>query len=146
MENLATPLNRGLTSNKLNRIFMAILLSSVLLGVTIGILVGKRSNQIATTRKHTQSTSEAKTPQVDTRTFRDFAKGIIKIRPESKMPTEYVEGTHLLIREGAVPVAITSSVVDLTQFEGKKVKVFGETQKAVKEGWLMDVGKIEIDQ
>lgn len=125
---------------------MAILLSSVLLGVTAGILVGRRPNQIATTRKHTQTTSEAKTPQADTRTFRDFAKGVIKVRPETKTPIEYVEGTHLLIREGAVPVALTSSVVDLTQFEGKKVKVFGETQKAVKEGWLMDVGKIEIDQ
>lgn len=146
MENLATPLSKGLSSNKLNWIFMAILLSSVLLGVTAGILVGKGPNQITTTRKHTQSTSEAKTPQADIRTFRDFAKGVIKIRPEPKIPTEYVEGTHLLIREGAVPVALTSSVVDLTQFEGKKVKVFGETQKAVKEGWLMDVGKIETDQ
>ena len=25
----------------------------------------------------------------------------------------------------------------------KKVKVYGETQKAIKEGWLMDVGKVE---
>ena len=40
-------------------------------------------------------------------------------------------------------MALTSSVVDLTKYEGKKVKVFGETQKALKEGWLMDVGKVE---
>ena len=26
---------------------------------------------------------------------------------------------------------------------GKKVKVYGETQKAIKEGWLMDVGRVE---
>jgi len=56
---------------------------------------------------------------------------------------EYSEGTHTLIREGAVPVALTSSVVDLSIYEGKKVKVFGETQKALKEGWLMDIGKVE---
>ncbi|KKS13460.1 MAG: hypothetical protein UU67_C0024G0017 [Candidatus Daviesbacteria bacterium GW2011_GWB1_41_5] len=64
-------------------------------------------------------------------------------RPESKDPSEYVEGTHILVRDGAVPVALTSSVVDLSEYEGKKVKVFGETQKAIKEGWLMDVGKVE---
>jgi len=39
---------------------------------------------------------------------------------------------------------LTSSVVDLSQYEGKKVKVLGETQKAIKEGWLMDVGKVEV--
>ncbi len=49
----------------------------------------------------------------------------------------------MLVRDGAVPVALTSSVVDLSQYEGKKVKVYGETQKAIKEGWLMDVGKVE---
>lgn len=86
---------------------------------------------------------EAKNPQADTQTFRDFAEGTIKLRPEPKDPEEYVEGTHLLEREGAVPVALTSSVVDLSLYEGKKVKVFGETQKALKEGWLMDVGKVE---
>lgn len=84
-----------------------------------------------------------KTPQQDTRTFRDFAEGVIKVRPQPSNPDEYVEGTHLLERVGAVPVALTSSVVDLSKYEGKKVKVFGETQKALKEGWLMDVGKVE---
>lgn len=84
-----------------------------------------------------------KTPTQDTKTFRDFAEGKIQKRPAPKNPSEYIEGTHLLIREGAVPVALTSSVVDLTQFEGKEVKVFGETQKAIEEGWLMDVGMVE---
>lgn len=82
-------------------------------------------------------------PQQDTQTFRDFAEGTLKVRPQPKDPTEYIEGTHLLEREGAVPVALTSSVVDLSKYEGKRVKIFGETQKAIKEGWLMDVGKVE---
>jgi len=92
------------------------------------------------------ATPIAKTPDnaaQDNRTFRDFAEGMIEERPESKDPSEYVEGTHILVRDGAVPVALTSSVVDLSEYEGKKVKVFGETQKAIKEGWLMDVGKVE---
>jgi len=64
-------------------------------------------------------------------------------KPAPSDPSEYTEGTHMLIRQGGVPVALTSSVVDLSIYEGKKVKVFGETQKALKEGWLMDVGKVE---
>ena len=76
-------------------------------------------------------------------TFRDFAEGVVKARPQPIDPSEYVEGTHILKREGEVPVALTSSVVDLSRYEGKKVKVFGETQKALKEGWLMDVGRVE---
>ena len=84
-----------------------------------------------------------KTPEQDAKTFRDFAEGVIKPKPEPEDPSEYTEGTHYLQREGQVPVALTSSVVDLSLYEGKKVKVFGETQKALKEGWLMDVGKVE---
>ena len=86
-----------------------------------------------------------KTASQDNTTFRDFAEGTIKAKPQPKDPSQYSEGTHVLERPGAVPVALTSSVVDLAQYEGKKVKVFGETQKALKEGWLMDVGKVEVE-
>lgn len=77
----------------------------------------------------------------DNQTFRDFAEGTIQAKPANS--NSYSEGTHILTREKAVPVALTSSVVDLSAYEGKKVKVYGETQKAIKEGWLMDVGKVE---
>lgn len=87
-----------------------------------------------------------KTAGQDNRTFKDFAEGTLRVRPEPSDPSEYVEGTHFLERPGAVPVALTSSVVDLSLYEGKKVKVFGETQKALKEGWLMDVGKVEVEK
>lgn len=87
--------------------------------------------------------SKPKTAEQDNRTFRDFAEGTLTKKPEPKDPGEYTEGTHLLVRDGAQPVALTSSVVDLSQYENKKVKVYGETQKALKEGWLMDVGKVE---
>jgi hypothetical protein len=90
----------------------------------------------------TGTPDKAETAQQDTQTFKDFAEGKITKKPEAK-PGTYAEGTHLLVRDGAVPVALTSSVVDLSLFEEKKVKVYGETQKAIKEGWLMDVGKVE---
>ena len=56
------------------------------------------------------------------------------------------EGTHKLIRPGgdSQTVYLTSSVLDLNQFVGKKVKVWGQTFSAKKAGWLMDVGRVEV--
>jgi hypothetical protein len=56
------------------------------------------------------------------------------------------EGTHHLEREGGVSqtVYLTSSMIDLDSFVGKKVEIWGETIAAKKAGWLMDVSKIKI--
>jgi len=56
------------------------------------------------------------------------------------------EGSHHLVREGGESqyVYLTSSIIDLDQFVGKKVKVWGQTFEAQKAGWLMDVGRLEI--
>lgn len=58
------------------------------------------------------------------------------------------EGTHKLIRPGgdSQTVYLTSSVIDLDQFAGKKVKVWGQTLTAEKAGWFMDVGRVEITE
>jgi|SRR3989344_9452017 len=58
------------------------------------------------------------------------------------------EGSHHLIREGGESqfVYLTSSIIDLDQFVGRKVKVWGQTFEAQKAGWLMDVGRLEIVQ
>lgn len=56
------------------------------------------------------------------------------------------EGTHHLVK-GSGPsqyAYLTSSVVDLSVFEGKKVQVWGETMSGKKAGWLIDVGKIKV--
>lgn len=56
------------------------------------------------------------------------------------------EGTHKLVREGgpSQTAYLTSSVIDLDQYVGKKVQVWGETNKGQKASWLMDVGKLKI--
>lgn len=56
------------------------------------------------------------------------------------------EGTHILIREGGVSqrASLTSSVVDLDLFVGRKVEVKGETNSSNKTGWLLDVGAIKV--
>ena len=56
------------------------------------------------------------------------------------------EGTHQLLRSGGASqtVYLTSSVLDLDEFVGSKVTVWGETFSSAKAGWLMDVGKIKV--
>ncbi|MBI4033256.1 MAG: hypothetical protein HY377_01970 [Candidatus Blackburnbacteria bacterium] len=76
----------------------------------------------------------------DTATFRDSAQGVLEQGGIDG------EGTHHLVRDGGPSqnVYLTSSVVDLEQFLGKKVEVWGETFAAKKAGWLMDVGRIKV--
>ena len=51
------------------------------------------------------------------------------------------EGTHRLEKEGGPSqnVYLTSTVLDLESFVGKKVEVCGETIAGKRAGWLMDV-------
>lgn len=139
----------GASTVKLTRNFISsdnpirILLATIIISAVLGLITGYvLSNKNKGSFTSTTLGNPVKNPQADNGTFRDFAEGTLQVKPP---PTEgeYSEGTHLLERQGAVPVALTSSVVDLSKYEGKKVKVFGETQKALKEGWLMDVGKVE---
>ncbi len=121
------------------RLILGVVIAALILGTLTGYIMSTKNSGL---KSSALSIGAPKSAQQDTKTFKDFAEGIVKVRP---VPTggEYTEGTHMLVRESGVPVALTSSVIDLSQYEGKKVKVFGETQKALKEGWLMDVGKVE---
>lgn len=76
----------------------------------------------------------------DESTFRDSAEGMLLEGGISG------EGTHHLDRDLGEQkfVYLTSSVIDLESFVGKKVQVWGETISARKASWLMDVGKIKV--
>ncbi|OGC98822.1 hypothetical protein A2701_02540 [Candidatus Amesbacteria bacterium RIFCSPHIGHO2_01_FULL_47_34] len=76
----------------------------------------------------------------DTKTFRDSAKGTLEKGGING------EGTHHITREEnpAHPVYLVSSIVDLDEFVGKNIEVWGETIKGQKAGWLMDVGRVII--
>ena len=58
------------------------------------------------------------------------------------------DGTHHLeVPQGPSHyVYLTSSVIDLQSFVGKKVQVWGLTVSGKKAGWLMDVGKVKVLQ
>jgi hypothetical protein len=76
----------------------------------------------------------------DTNTFKDTAEGTLKQGGIDG------EGAFHLVRSGgdSQNVYLTSSSVDLSKFVDKKIKVWGQTQKAQHAGWLMDVGRIEV--
>lgn len=77
----------------------------------------------------------------DTATFKDTVEGVVT---EGGINGE---GQFHLVRPGgdSQNVYMTSSLVDLSLFIGKKVKVWGQTQKAQTAGWLMDVGRVEVE-
>lgn len=76
----------------------------------------------------------------DTKTFKDTAIGVLKNGGING------EGQFHLTRTGgdSQNVYLTSSGVDLSKFVDKKIKVWGQTQTAQYAGWLMDVGRVEV--
>ena len=123
-----------ISSNNPKKMLLTVAIASIILGTLTGYIISNKKTGGMVGGGVLAPT--AKNAQTDNRTFKDFAEGVIKAKPAPA-------GTHTLVRDGALPVSLTSSVVDLSQYEGKKVKVYGETQKALKEGWLMDIGKVE---
>lgn len=113
----------------------------ILLGMGVGYLLFRVSPpQVAGTSTQAMIKTATEVGSTDTKTFRDTATGVLKKDGLNG------EGTHQLIRDGgpSQTVYLISSVVDLDQFEGKKVEVWGETLKAQKVPWLMDVGRVKI--
>lgn len=79
----------------------------------------------------------------DASTFKDTATGSL-IANDGKITNE---GTNILVRgDASQNVYLTSSVVDLSKYVGKKVQIWGQTFQGQKAGWLMDVGRIKVVQ
>lgn len=118
----------------------------VFLGIGSGYILAKHANS-ALSPSTTTSGSTAVVKGVDygsgdTATFKDTAQGVVQKGGIGN------EGQFHLVRPGgdSQNVYMTSSLVDLSQFIGHNVKVWGQTQKAQQAGWLMDVGKVEVLQ
>lgn len=115
----------------------------VAIAVVIGTLVGFGANKLkkSGSQNNVSSAKAEKTVGIaDKKTFKDKAEGTLK---EGGIDGE---GNFHLERPGGVSqnVYLTSTTVDLSQYIGKKVRVWGETFSAEKAGWLMDVGLVEI--
>ncbi len=125
---------------------LLMLLVFICLGIGTGFLLAKVKHPLTTTQANKMITaSDVKTGTTygsnDTSTFKDMAEGIMAAGGIDG------EGQNHLVRSGgdSQNVYLTSSSVDLSQFTGHKVKVWGQTQKAKKAGWLMDVGRVEVE-
>ena len=128
----------------LNWTLVIILAVFIFLGIGTGYLLAQRTqtsstnSQAGSTDSVTVGTSYGSN---DTTTFKDTAEGVVQKGGIQD------EGQYHLVRPGgdSQNVYLTSSLVDLSQFIGHKVKVWGQTQKAQYAGWLMDVGKVEVE-
>lgn len=139
--------NQDLMSKKTKKTFLIICSVAVLAGVLTGFgaFKLKNKNSGAMVQNVTiEDASKVKNGDVfgvaDKDTFADSATGYIE-----KGGVEG-EGSHKLLREGgeSQTVALTSSIVDLDKLVGTEVKLYGETHKAEKAGWFMDVGRVEV--
>ena len=124
--------------------FFSILTVVTVAGLIIGFLFSLTKKTITTDNQvGSKSAKVEKTAGIaDKKTFKDKAEGILK---EGGLDGE---GNFHLERPGGESqnVYLTSTTVDLSQYTGKKIRVWGETFSAEKAGWLMDVGLVEVLQ
>lgn len=121
-------------------IFLLLLVIGVGTGYGLSNYSTKTGKQIPVLPKGGSPASGKTFGSDDTKTFKDIAEGVVKeggIEGEGQYHLERGE-------DESQYVYMTSSTVDLSQFIGKKVKVWGQTQQAQTAGWLMDVGRVEV--
>src|SRR5258706_9553224 len=112
----------------------------ILLGVGTGYLLSHSAVVSGLTSSSKIIKTDKVTGSTDSKTFKDSAVGVIQKGGQAG------EGTHQLIRDGGPSQTVTliSSVVDLDQYGGKKVKVSDQTLAAKEVARLIDVGRVEI--
>lgn len=147
----AQPLIRNFNTETLKSAFtpkvIALLLAVVVVGILSGYLISARNTiSISGIKPGVSSNGSSVASGTiigsnDTKTFTDTAEGMLRAGGIDG------EGAFHLERPGGASqnVYLTSSTVDLSKFVGTKIKVWGQTQKAQHAGWLMDVGRIQVE-
>jgi hypothetical protein len=124
----------------MTRTMMIVYMVLILLGAGTGYLLARTGPDGGlAAKKGEMIQTDSIVGIADSQTFKDSAEGTVAQGGING------EGTHQLLRDGgpSQTVYLTSSVVDLEEFVGKKVTVWGQTMDAQQAGWLMDVGKVE---
>jgi len=141
--NLVKNLHISRSSIFTSRLIIALIVV-ILLGVGTGYIFSKigSTNNLNGVEESVDTAKESKkvVGSSDTKTFKDTAIGALKSGGING------EGAYHLVRPGgdSQNVYLTSSIVDLSTYVDKKIKVWGQTQKAQAAGWLMDVGRVEV--
>lgn len=120
-------------------------LGVVVVGVLVGWLIVSQGKVLGLGAQNVAPGAKSTAKEAglaDEKTFPDTATGLLEEGGISG------EGTYHLTRDGGPSqnVYLTSTVVDLGSFVGKKVQVWGQTIAARKAGWLMDVGKVKVTE
>lgn len=131
-------------------ILTVMLVGGVVLGTTLAkkhlLMASGNSASGATMAQNPTSAGAVKVGDTfgatDESTFRDQAEGILQPGGIEG------EGSHHIERGANASqwVYVTSSVIDLDNFVGDKVTVWGETNAGKKAGWLMDVGRLKVQE
>ena len=118
------------------------LLMAIIAGTITGFVLAKnKAVSVGSGGKVAVIKSDKEEGVSDNKSFRDDATGTIE-KNDGKITDE---GSHKLMRgDASQTVYLTSSIIDLDQYVGKKVQIFGETFQGQRAGWLMDVGRIKL--
>jgi|SRR5581483_9104640 len=128
--------------------YLIVLVILLIVGAAVGYFITKQQNTSVNATLPTAGSSNSaaiKKGDVfganDTSAFKDTAEG--QLEPGGVGD----EGQYHLVRPGGQSqyVYLTSSTVDLSKLVGRQIKVWGATQKAQNVGWLMEVGKVEVE-
>ncbi len=135
------------TAMPIQKVLFSLLLV-VLFGLGSGFVLAKVKGSPATSGKGGLGSLVSGSSVEKGKTYGSTDTEVNKDSAEGKMVEGGVEGEgqYHLERPGGESqnVYLTSSTVDLAQFIGRKVKVWGQTQTAQKVGWLMDVGGVKV--
>lgn len=138
---------------KKTKIIPIMIIVGILLGLGTGFYVAQKRLLLANgtvaisggTKELTGSTS-VKVGDVygsaDEKTFRDQSEGVLVAGGIDG------EGSHHIERGDSKSqwIYVTSSVVDLDLLVGHRVTVWGETNQGKKAGWLMDIGRLKVQE
>ncbi|MBP9670241.1 hypothetical protein KBD75_02470 [Candidatus Woesebacteria bacterium] len=139
---------------KKSKTLSIIISTGIVLGLVAGFFIAQKELLLAnggvsltsTTTQELTSATNVKVGDVfgsaDEKTFRDQAEGILMAGGIDG------EGSHHIERGANKTqwVYITSSVVDLDLLVGDRVTIWGETNQGKKAGWLMDVGRLKVQE
>ncbi len=136
---------KGMDSTKkmITKATLILFIGAAVLGIATGYIISKKAPAVTSMTTSTGSSTSNSSNQVegsnDLTTFKDTAQGTLQTGGIDG------EGQYHLVRPGgdSQNVYMVSSVVDLSKYVGKNVKVWGQTQQSQKAGWLMDVGRIQ---
>lgn len=146
--------DRVMEPAKKSKTMPMIITAGILLGLVTGFFIAQKQLLLANggaslTTLSTQELTSATNVKVgdvfgsaDEKTFRDQAEGVLMAGGIDG------EGSHHIERGANKTqwVYITSSVVDLDLLVGDKVTIWGETNQGKKAGWLMDVGRLKVQE